>query len=204
MRCRHGLLGMLLLLAATAPAEAAGRDAKAHALARDRSAAQSALDRASDPPTGRELTPALAQLSARYGALSAAGQRDADRLLARPADGGADPEQQGWTVPEHAPYCTANFCLHWVTTTEDAPDLLDSDADGVPDYVETMGAHFETSRARENGDLGWRAPVSDGALGGDGRVDVYLVELAGTGTLGYAATDPGQPDPHAKFAYVVM
>ena len=60
-------------------------------------------------------------------------------------------------------------------------------------------------RASENGTFGWREPVSDGARGGGaGRLDVYLVELAGTGILGYAATDPGQADVHHKFAYMVM
>ncbi len=76
--------------------------------------------------TGRELTPALAELSARYEALDPAERREADRLLARPTDGAGDPQGDGYTVPEHAPFCTANFCLHWVTSTADAPDLTDT------------------------------------------------------------------------------
>ena len=53
-------------------------------------------------------------------------------------------------MPEHAPYCTANFCLHWVESTSDAPDLTDTDGDGAPDYVETMAAEFEfVAHARE-------------------------------------------------------
>ena len=46
--------------------------------------------------------------------------------------------------------------------------------------------------------------MSDGARGGDGRLDVYLVDLTGTGILGYATTDPGQADPHSKSGYMVM
>jgi hypothetical protein len=214
MKRRLGRLPVLVawvLLAALVPAaDAAPRDAKSRALERSHAAAESALARARalragrGVVTGRELTPALAELSARYEALDPAERRQADRLLARPTEGAGDPQGDGYTVPEHAPLCTANFCLHWVTSTPDAPDLTDTDGDDVPDYVETMAAQFELSRTRENGDLGWRLPVSDGARGGDGRLDVYLIELAGTGVLGYAATDPGQADPHAKFAYMVM
>ena len=198
-----------LVLMPAGGAAAARRDAKVRALARDHGAAASALHRARDlragrgVVTGRELTPALARLSARYAALDPGERREADRLLARPDDGPGDPQGDGYTVPEHAPFCTANFCMHWVTTTVDAPDLTDGDGDGAPDYVEAMAAEFEFVRARENGDLGWRAPVSDGARGGDGRLDVYLVDLTGTGILGYAATDPGQGG-HERFAYMVM
>ena len=210
MKRRHGLLVLLGVLVSAAPAQGAGRESKASSLARDRSAAVGALRQAQalragrGVVTGRELTPALAQLSAAYAALDPRDRRAADRLLARPSDGGGDPQGDGYTVPEHAPYCTVNFCIHWVTSTDDAPDLTDSDADGVPDYVEQMAAEFEFVRSREVGDMGWHAPISDGAAGGDGRLDVYLVELAGTGILGYAATDPGQADPHEKFAYMVM
>src|SRR6185436_19954050 len=139
-----------VLLAALAPAaDAAPRDAKVRALERSHAAAESALDRARalragrGVVNGRELTPALAELSARYEALDPAERREADRLLARPTDGAGDPLGDGYTVPEHAPLCTASFCLHWVTSTADAPDLTDSDGDDVPDYVETMAAQFE-------------------------------------------------------------
>ena len=129
---------------------------------------------------------------------------DADRALARPTDGAADPKAHGYTVPEHAPFCNANFCMHWVTTTADAPDLTDGDSDDVPDAVEQMAAELQAVRTTENTTLGWSSPISDGVRGGSNRLDVYLAELAGTGTLGYAATDPGQSDPHHQFGYMVM
>src|SRR4051794_18962700 len=108
MKRRHGLLVPLLLLATAAPASASDLRALSH----DRSAAHAALERARDVRagrgvrTGRELTPALAQLSAGSAALSPADRREADRLLARPSDGGGDPQGDGYTVPEHAPFCT--------------------------------------------------------------------------------------------------
>ena len=206
------VLAAWMLIAALAPsADAAPRHAKARALERSHAAAASALARAQGPRpghgvvTGRELTPALAELSARYEALDPAERREADRLLARPTDGAGDPEVHGYTVPEHAPFCTANLCMHWVTTTDDAPDLTDGDLDDVPDVVEDMAAEFTTARTAENVTLGWQNPISDGARGGNaGKVDVYLAELAGAGLLGYAATDPGQADAHHRFAYMVM
>ena len=212
MSRRLGLLVLIAAVALPAPAGAQSQPGpKARSLARDHAAAAGALERAQDlragrgVVNGRELTPALARLAARYDALTPAERREADRLLARPTDGAGDPQGDGWTVPEHAPpFCSANFCIHWVESTADAPDLTDTDADGAPDYVETMAAEFEFSRTRENTDLGWRAPVSDGARGGNGRLDVYLVDLTGTGILGYATTDPGQADPHEKFGYMVM
>src|SRR5690349_21772235 len=134
MKRRHGLLVGLLALASAAPAQAAGRDLKAASFARDRAGAEHALRVAEDlragrgVVSGRELTPALAKLSASYGALDPRDRRAADRLLERPTDGTGDPQGDGYTVPEHAPYCTPNFCIHWVTSTIDAPDLTDSDA----------------------------------------------------------------------------
>src|SRR5690349_18570853 len=125
MKCRLGRLPVLaawVLLIAPA-ADAAPRDAKARALERSHSGAEAALTRAHalragrGVHTGRELTPALAELAARYEALDPAERRDADRLFARPTDGAGDPQAHGWTVPEHAPYCTANVCIHWVEST---------------------------------------------------------------------------------------
>jgi hypothetical protein len=147
------VLAAWMLIAALAPsADAAPRHAKGRALERSHAAAASALARARalraghGVVTGRELTPALAELSARYEALDPAERREADRLLAVRPTGRAIAEVHGYTVPEHAPFCTANFCMHWVTTTDDAPDLTDGDADDVPDVVEDMAAEFTTAR----------------------------------------------------------
>jgi hypothetical protein len=204
------LVAWVLFAALAAPAGAALPNVKSRALARSHGAAASALAHARalragrGVVTGRELTPALAELSARYAALDAAERREADRLLARPTEGAGDPEAHGYTVPEHAPFCTTNFCMHWVTTTADAPPLADGDMDDVPDTVEDMAAEFQAVRTSENGTLGWTNPVSDGALGGGaGKVDVYLADL-GPSLLGYAAADAAQADVHHKFGYVVM
>ncbi len=144
-------------------------------------------------------------------ALAPADRRAAGRLLARPTDGASDPN--GYTVPEAAPYCLTNFCVHYVTSSFDAPSLASNDGDPIPDWVQDMAEEFEFAHARETGagpaGLGWREPVSDGGLGepggsgASGRTDIYVQELSGTGVLGFATTDAGQPGP-TQHAYIVM
>src|SRR4051812_29595204 len=75
--------------------------------------------------TGRELTPALAELAHKRKDLGSEGRRQVDSLLARPTDGVADPYEDGYTVGEALPVCGAHFCIHYVATTSDAPSLTD-------------------------------------------------------------------------------
>jgi hypothetical protein len=106
-------------------------------------------------------------------------------------------------VPEADPLCTAHFCVHYVTTTPDAPPLADGQPNGVPDYVEAVAAALEDSYAIENGTLGWEAPLSDASVDGDARTDAYLARL-GSGLYGYAAPDPGQGFQHQRHGYLVL
>jgi hypothetical protein len=113
--------------------------------------------------------------------------------LERPGEGIA-PSRNSYSVPEapKSPACDANFCVHWVDQGLDAPRLKDSDGDGVPDYVERVLAIAEHVHQVENDELGWREPLSDGALGGGhGETDIYLAEI-GPQLFGYAAPDRGQ------------
>jgi hypothetical protein len=151
----------------------------------------------------------LRELAIRLPHLHGAQRRDATALLARPTDGQADPQANGYTVPEAAgsPACSLHFCVHWVASGDDAPDLTDGDGNGVPDYVDTALAAAETSRSVENDQLGWREPKSDGTLGGDvGKVDIYLKQLGGTGIYGYSAPDQVQPNDgsNSLYAYLVI
>src|SRR4051812_34351726 len=124
----------------------------------------------------------------------AVGGRDADIVLARPTDGAPDAFGGDYTVREAAPFCTHAFCVHWVSSTADAPNLADANHNGTPDYVDSVAAELEHVHAVEVHQLGWRDPVPDGTLGGDSRTDVYLKNTSGL-EFGYAATDTGQSSP---------
>jgi hypothetical protein len=200
--------------------------ASAHAAANGRSdpdAAKRALQRVQDLKrgigvrTGRELTPALLDLELRRHALSGEHRRAASQLLARPTDGASDPQGDGYTVAEATPLCSTHFCIHYVTSTADAPALTDvSPANGKPDYVDLMAQVFENEVFPcENGiaalgcadaattGLGWPQAPSDGVRGGDGRFDVYIKDLFPDGIFGYVAPDP-QVSSDSLFSYLVM
>src|SRR3954453_15510297 len=159
--------------------------------------------------SGTDLTPLLRELAVRLPSLEGSERREARSLLARPTDGSADPQDNGWTVPEAAdsPRCGPPFCVHWVATSDDAPSLADDNGNGVPDYVEATLTAAETSHSAENDQLGWREPKSGGKEGGSvGKTDIYLKQLGGTGIYGFAAPDPTQPNDgdNSLFAYLVI
>jgi hypothetical protein len=55
---------------------------------------------------------------------------------------------------------------------------VDTDASGVPDFVEEVALRGDESLAAF-ATAGFRAPLGDDTLGGDDRVDIYLKNLAG-------------------------
>lgn len=117
----------------------------------------------------------------------------------RPTDH-PDPNRNTYPVPEapSSPACDEHFCVHWVAVGLDAPNLEDSNQDGVPNYVEEVLRVAEHVHAIENGKLGWREPKSDGTRGGGiGKTDIYLSQI-GPQLFGYAAPDPGQISPSGQ------
>jgi hypothetical protein len=132
--------------------------------------------------------------------LTGSDRDEAERNLARPDDGGADPNGLGYSVASKSA-CSINFCVHWVETTSDAPPLTDADATGLPDWVETTTAILEDVRSTEVSTLGYRAPKPDATSvnhGPDGRIDVYLVDIGPT----YGITisdDPQSADPNYPY-----
>jgi hypothetical protein len=117
-------------------------------------------------------------------------------LRLRPSDGGGDPEGHGYSAPSRH-VCGTHLCVHWVSSTADAPPMNDADHDGTPDQVERTLSAFESAWALEVGRLGFRAPKSDASShdhGPDGRLDVYLADVGIDDLAGYVATD----DPNAS------
>lgn len=206
-----GLAALALLPGSAAAAGGAGnRDRAQQALQR-----VEGLSRGIGVRTGRELTPALLELSRTKRSLDAAGRKRADSFLARPTDSESAPGH-AYSVSESPPECGVHFCIHWVSTSVDAPDQTDADANGFPDYVDLMLQVFEDevfpcensiaalacADAGTNG-LGWPQAPSDGALGGDSRFDVYIEDLFPSSVFGYVSTD-SQPAGSSLFSYLVM
>jgi hypothetical protein len=152
------------------------------------------------PPV--EPTPLLRDLAVRLHSLHGSERRQAQALLERPTDGGSDPQGDGYTVTEGTPYCTEHFCVHWVPSTQDAPPGADGNGNDIPDQVKTTASVAENAYSVEVGQLGWRPPKSDG----DGKTDIFLKQLGGSGIYGYSAPDPTQtlPDDHTLYGYIVV
>jgi hypothetical protein len=105
--------------------------------------------------------------------------------------------------------CSAHFCVHWVASGRDAPDLTDGNGNGVPDWVENVAGVAENVYSVENVQLGWRTPKSDGTRGGGGpgKTDIYLADIGGSGIYGYTAPDPneqGTSGGHSLYSYLVL
>ncbi len=123
------------------------------------------------------------------------------RAYQRPTESGPPPVQSyegqvygqpPYAVAEAPPACTARVCVHYVTTTADAPlSLTDANADSVPDSVALLRDQTDTAIARETGQVGWPQPVSDGSRGGDARVDLYVRDLRGR-AYGVTGFDNGE------------
>ncbi len=146
-----------------------------------RPAARRTTGRAAARP---DATLALRDLFRALPGLDAGGRREAHGLLARPTDGAADPQGDGYTVAAEKK-CRNHICMHWVPTTADAPP---SQA-----WIDTTLTYMNKVWRTEVGDLGYRAPVTDRHRGGNAKFDVYLKELGTRGLYGYCAPERRAP-----------
>ncbi len=210
---RARLVGTVAVLAAIAVPAAAQAATSAQRQA-DR-----ALQRASalyagpaSSPDPREATLILRDLVLRLDDLSPAERARAESLLARPDDGAADPDQQGYSVPAAQPLCSEHFCLHWVATSHDAPAPADTNANGLPDQVDLTSRVLEEVWQKEVVEYGYRPPKADDASpnhGPDGRIDIYLADIGDDGIYGFCTTDDptaasGPNGPWDVSAYCVL
>ncbi len=154
---------------------------------------------------GIDLTVALRDLAVARDDLPPHLQDDAGRLLARPNPndpaGGVECSAGSGlpcygAVPEAPAVCGGGICVHSVAS---GPHLA---AAGVPNLV--LGVVQEV--AARYAAAGYRAPVGDGATGGNGTnvFDVYLADLGELGLYGYCTTDQ-RPGGHVTApAYCVL
>lgn len=86
---------------------------------------------------------------------------------------------------------TEHFRIHYTLEGDDAVT-----EEYLSQVVQTMEEVYEI----QTNQLGWPVPPSDGSMGGDGRYDVYLVNLLdhhGGGDLGWASPEwPTLDNPH--------
>src|SRR5262249_10126937 len=94
---------------------------------------------------------------------------------------------------------TDHFRIHYTLTGEDATD---------EDFAAKVAETMEIVWSVEIDQLGWPAPPTDGILGGDSRLDVYLTDILdddGGGALGIATSgdvygdNPNTPE-HERYA----
>src|SRR5690242_7449016 len=203
----------LALITALVAAAGAGATPPTQAQAHHALAHVQQLQHGKGVKTGRELTPALQQLFATLPQLSPADRETARAILARPGDTGPDPSgANSWSGPEalQSPKCTTHFCVHYTIVGGDASTgtYAQSMADVFENEVYPCenGTDANTCEGGTAAGLGWRAPASDGTLGGDGRLDVYIANLFPDDIFGYTAVDPNQSqDPTVPHhAYMVM
>lgn len=85
-------------------------------------------------------------------------------------------------VVEHHDSPGGSFRVHFTRAGSNSVPLFDGDGSGVPDHVERVAAIYDEVLAFYRDELGYRAPLGDGAIadgGGDGRFDVYLLDFGG-------------------------
>jgi hypothetical protein len=131
-----------------------------------------------------DATTVMRDLFASLDDLSPADRKVAHGILARPTDGAGDPYNDGYLVPSEKK-CKGNFCMHWVTTTEDAPPSQT--------WVNQMLKLMNKVWKKEVKKFGYRPPVSDGNRGGNGKFDVYLAQIGDAGLYGYCAPERRKP-----------
>lgn len=176
--------------AATAEAAVSAQQAAVEALdaAQDQLASDTPV--VEDPVVAKDFTLLLRDLRAGLPHLSRTDAAAARRILARPTDGGSDPNGDGYAASaERKKYCPsgANVCVHWVNNTVDAPPGATLGG-SAPAQVLTTSQVLNHVYDRVVTQGGYRAPLADGR-GGDDRLDVYLADIGDDGLFGYCAPE---------------
>jgi hypothetical protein len=132
-----------------------------------------------------DLTLAMRDLYVALPRLDAGDRERALALLARPTEGGGDRSGDGYSVPSEKK-CGGNFCIHYVTSTTDAPPSTS----WVNYTLKQMNKVWKHEVKR----MGFRKPLPDTALGkadngGNSKYDVYLKDLGSRGLYGYCAPE---------------
>jgi hypothetical protein len=147
---------------------------------------------------GKSATPILLEVKRNWQSLGSQTQDKLASYLKIPMDTSFPPPflRPGLSGPEST-YETPHFQIHYTTTGDDAVDLSDDNQNGVPDYVETMGAELENVWTTELSTMGWLQPPSDQSVDGSADYDVYVEDMQYYGYAvpeGYARQGTGIGD----------
>ena len=85
-----------------------------------------------------------------------------------------------------------HFRVHYNTSGNDAPSLVDMDLNGIPDYIDSTLVFLEIAWQTIVVDLGYGTPRSDGTRGGGQDItDCYIMELSRNSLYGLTTPDIG-------------
>jgi hypothetical protein len=127
----------------------------------------------------QDATLALRDLARALPSLGPAERQRARALLARPTS----PHDQfgdSYRAPSKRT-CSTRICVHWVSRTSDAPRSRA--------WVTRTMDVMKKTWGREVAELGYQPPVRDARRGGNGKFDVYLKDIGGSGLFGYCAPE---------------
>lgn len=143
----------------------------------------------SDQFFSRAATPAIVEIMTNWDEYSPQTQAFVSAALARKS------------VPFSYVSPSGFFRLHYDTTGIDAVSAVDSDGNGVPDYIDRAAAHLDTSLTYHI-TLGYLLPPADNGAGGDDLYDVYFENMS---FYGYAVPDgQGTEAWNDYYSYIVM
>ena len=77
-----------------------------------------------------------------------------------------------------------NFRIHYNKNGDDAPENIDKDKNGIPDFVDSVNFYFEYALDKMTNLLGYKGLVPDNNNGGGNEYDIYIENLS-AGTYGY-------------------
>ncbi|MGH2700328.1 MAG: MXAN_6640 family putative metalloprotease [Actinomycetota bacterium] len=157
-------------------------------------------------PDPREATLVLRDLVLRKHELSGDDRASAEAVLSRPTDNrSGDPINIKYGGADAKRTCTSNLCVHYVTSGAHQVDTTDADANGLPDYVDTVVTVMQQQVWNEEiGKYGFRKPKGDRASdnnGGNRKIDFYLGQLGNRQLYGYCTSDDPNVDRAINGSY---
>lgn len=188
---------------AAAPADPAVAKARAALAKVDQAFAKKAsakgVKRGAAPLQRVDATMALRDLMLAKHSLTGAERKRAESYFARPTNADPNNPSPPYTVEESKPECGPNVCVHYVSSTDDAPP------DGQVTKSLSIAEEVWTQEVSLGGFTPPRPDLGLPNQGPDQKLDIYLANLTDNGLYGYCTSDdPYQGPPYRVSAYCVI